>query len=196
MAHRLKKKRYFTNNLCDYDNTATEEAILSNYKSDLLQEIDNVVGIISKNVKPDPRAENGGLYVGLSGIAYGLFYASQSPHVADETRQLCLSLTTSYLKASLEYCSKKSESRNCTGTAFLLGHLGVYAFAAVFYSKTNEPTKSEEYLKKFISLHKMCKPVDFLACGGDELLVGRAGYLCGVLYLQQQLGDSVIPGER
>ena len=70
---------------------------------------------------------------------------------------------------------------------------GVYAFAAVFYHNKDNSEKSQHYLDKFISLHKMCTPLNFLECGGDELLVGRAGYLCGVLYLQEHLGKDVIP---
>ena len=194
MAHHLgRRKRYFTNHLHDFDTNLTKEAIQSNYKSDIIQEIDNIVGLIVSRVKADPRAEDGGLYVGLSGIAYGLFYTSQSSHLTAESRELCRTTAGKNLEASLEYCCKKSETKNCTGAAFLLGHLGVYAFAAVFYERTGDTAKSEEYVKKFVSLHKMCKPVDFLACGGDELLVGRAGYLCGALYLQQELGENIIP---
>ena len=148
---------------------------------------------INRNVVADPRAEDGGLYVGLSGIAYGLFHVSQCEHVSQELRDVCLATAGTYLHASLEYCTKRSEERNCTGAAFLLGHLGVYAFAAVYFSKCGDLEQSGVYVAKFVALHKMCKPVDFLPCGGDELLVGRAGYLCGALYLQQQLGEKTIP---
>ena len=191
--HFPRSKRYFTNHLQDFDDKLTKEAIQSRYRSDILQEVENVVGLIVSRVKADPRAEDGGLYVGLSGVAYGLFYASQSSHLSVEIKELCLTTAGKYLEASLEYCRKKSETRNSTGAAFLLGHLGVYVLAAVFYAKTGETEKSKQYIDKFISLHSMCKPVDFLSCGGDELLVGRAGYLCGALYLQQELGESVIP---
>ena len=191
--HIQRRKRYFTNHLQDFDSQLTKEAIQSNYRSDIIQEIDNVVGLIVSRVKADPRSEDGGLYVGLSGVAYGLFYASQSSHLTAEVRELCCTTAGKYLEASLEFCRKKSETRHCTGAAFLLGHLGVYVLAAVYYARTGDTSKSEEYVKKFISLHNMCKPVDYLACGGDELLVGRAGYLCGALYLQQELGENVIP---
>lgn len=192
--HLPQPRRYFTNSLKDYDGKLTEEEIQDKYKPDLLKEIDNVVGLITSRVRAEPRMEDGGLYVGLSGIAYSLFYVSQSQALSPETRQHCLKFSGTYLEASLEYCGKKSETKKCTGAAFLLGHLGVYAFAAVFYSRTGSQQKSDHYVEKFINLHKMCLPVDFLEIGGDELLVGRAGYLCAALYLQQELGEAVIPG--
>lgn len=36
-------------------------------------------------------------------------------------------------------------------------------------------------------------PVDFLSCGGDEFLVGRAGYIGGALWLQKVFGTPVVP---
>lgn len=36
-----------------------------------------------------------------------------------------------------------------------------------------------------------CSPVKFLDCGSDELFVGRAGYLTGLLYLNSKLGIEV-----
>ena len=193
MAHHLRERRYFSNHLQDYDGKLSEKDMQSKYKSDILKEIANIVEVINRNVTPEPRAEDGGLYVGLSGVAFGLFHVSQSEHVPQEIRDVCLATAGTYLHASLEFCSKKSEERRCTGAAFFLGHLGVYAFAAVYFSRCGDAAQSGEYVAKFIALHKMCKPVDFLACGGDELLVGRAGYLCGALYLQQELGASVVP---
>lgn len=44
-----------------------------------------------------------------------------------------------------------------------------------------------------MSLSSICSPVDFLACGGDELLVGRAGFLCGALWLEKVFGAPVVP---
>ena len=193
MSSKLGRLRYFPNHLTDYDGKATVEEIQTHYTPDLLQEIEHLIGLIRGNVKCDPRSEDGGLYVGLSGVAYALFRASQSEKLPGETRELCLELAGQYLAASLEYCEKKSESKKCTGVAFLLGHLGVYALAAVYFARTGDSAKKERYLEKFIGLHTMCKPVDFLACGGDELLVGRAGYLCGALWLHQQLGPDTIP---
>lgn len=52
--------------------------------------------------------------------------------------------------------------------------------------------ESKLYLDKFIGLAPILTPVDWLSCGGDEFLVGRAGYLAGVLWLRAKLGLKVI----
>ena len=38
--------------------------------------------------------------------------------------------------------------------------------------------------------------VDPLGCGSDEMLVGRAGYLSGALWLQKILGEVVVPHDK
>ena len=188
-------KRFFKNTLSPFDSQhlATEDDILNRYKPGLVKEIEKVVELLRSNVKPHPRQEDGGLYVGLSGISYSLFYTSQCLLLSPEIRQSCLTLAGKLLEASLEYCAKTSEERRKTGVAFFLGHLGVYAYAAVYFHTIGQASESKKYLDKFISLHEMCEPVDFLKCGGDEMLVGRAGYLCGVKFLRQNLNSEVVP---
>ncbi|MPC96121.1 LanC-like protein 3 [Portunus trituberculatus] len=51
--------------------------------------------------------------------------------------------------------------------------------------------ESKAYLNKFTALAPILIPVDWLSCGGDEFLVGRAGYLAGVLWLRTKLGGKV-----
>lgn len=50
---------------------------------------------------------------------------------------------------------------------------------------------SKIYLNKFIGLAHIVTPIEWLSCGGDEFLVGRAGYLEGVLWLRAKLGEKV-----
>jgi hypothetical protein len=51
------------------------------------------------------------------------------------------------------------------------------------------------YLKAYIDSAANCKPLNFLRCGGDELLVGRAGYLSGVLWLDKVFGRGTFPAK-
>lgn len=56
---------------------------------------------------------------------------------------------------------------------------------------------SKIYLNKFIGLAHIVTPIEWLSCGGDEFLVGRAGYLEGVLWLRAKLGVKVcLEGEN
>jgi membrane transport protein XK len=77
--------------------------------------------------------------------------------------------------------------------AFLLGKAGFYAVGAVLGKEMGNEKLVEESIKGFLEGAKVCKPINFLGCGGDELLVGRAGYLCGALWLQQKLGYMPVP---
>lgn len=52
---------------------------------------------------------------------------------------------------------------------------------------------TEENIKNYIEAGEVCKQPNFGKHGGDELFVGRAGYLCGALWLQQKLGYMPIP---
>lgn len=46
-------------------------------------------------------------------------------------------------------------------------------------------------LDKFAAIAEKLLPVDFLDCGGDEYLVGRAGYYAGILYLRRYFDKKV-----
>lgn len=79
--------------------------------------------------------------------------------------------------------------------AFLLGKGGHYAVGAVLGKLVGNQTLVDECIQKYVAAGDICKPVDFFSNGGDELFVGRAGYLCGALWLQQKLGYQPVPRE-
>jgi hypothetical protein len=54
---------------------------------------------------------------------------------------------------------------------------------------------ADHYLKAYIDSAANCKPLNFLRCGGDELFVGRAGYLSGVLWLEKVFGKGTFPAK-
>lgn len=66
---------------------------------------------------------------------------------------------------------------------------GVYAVAAVLYSKVGEAEKSEKYVEKLCSL---CSEVVSDESLSDELLYGRAGYLYSLLFVKNHLGDETV----
>lgn len=53
--------------------------------------------------------------------------------------------------------------------------------------------KAEEKLDIYIGHAKQYKPVNFLPYGGDELFVGRAGYVIGALWLAKVFGKPIVP---
>ena len=48
-----------------------------------------------------------------------------------------------------------------------------------------------KYLQAYAAAATHCQPIHFLRCGGDELFVGRAGFICGALWLRKTLGVDV-----
>lgn len=55
-----------------------------------------------------------------------------------------------------------------------------------------ENDQANQCFKRYSDAAPNCKPINFLRCGGDELFVGRAGYLCGILWLRKILGRDII----
>lgn len=89
----------------------------------------------------------------------------------------------------------RSRDERC---AFLCGNAGIYAVSAVISNFTQKADTLQSDIKNFEQGFEACKPVNYSEHGGDELLVGRAGYLSGVYWLNQTLqpkpfsGDAII----
>jgi hypothetical protein len=58
-----------------------------------------------------------------------------------------------------------------------------------------DKSNADLYLKAYIDSAANCKPLRFLQCGSDELFVGRAGYLSGVLWLEKVFGKGIFPAK-
>ena len=52
--------------------------------------------------------------------------------------------------------------------------------------------KKNHFIELFVSQKNICLPINFLSCGSDEMLVGRAGYLSGALWINQEIGSPVL----
>lgn len=46
-------------------------------------------------------------------------------------------------------------------------------------------------LKQFIAVKEYLKPLNWFEQGGDELFVGRAGFLCALSWLRKELKHEV-----
>ncbi|GLH07166.1 LanC-like protein 3 homolog [Gryllus bimaculatus] len=179
-------KRYFLNKLNDYD--GEEISVSENeWKQKLLQ----VVNVIKERQPPRVHDADGGLYVGVGGIGYMYYFLSQSPLCSVEKADF-VKKGLNYIDASLSYIDSHKGDHS-QKSAFLLGYAGIYAVAAVLNNSAGNKEAAEKYLRKYIKAADNCMPVHYLRCGGDELLVGRAGYLSGALWLEKELGNGTIP---
>lgn len=179
-----RSSRYFINNLKDFTpggNIKIPKDALQNQCYEYMQKITDQQTL-------NPKDCDGGLYVGLAGVSYAFYHLSQNPHFQKE-RQDFLSKSWHYLQPALSYAEK---GRNKRDAAFVLGSGGVYAVAAAVLKALGKDKDSDGYVERYASLADDCLERDYLGCGSDEILVGRAGYLAGVLFLQKVLGKQVI----
>ena len=79
--------------------------------------------------------------------------------------------------------------------AFLLGKAGANAIGAVFGKLFGDMDLYKKSLAEYVDAAKICKPIGFHPGGSDELFVGRAGYLLGALWIEQNLGGHYFPKE-
>lgn len=175
-----KMVRYFQNPFEDYKLGATT---LIN-REDLTHQIDEYLKNITKHLVPSRKTVDGGLYVGITGVAYMFYCLSQNSFLTDKKSVL--------LQKGVEYIKPALETSAGDKTSFLLGDAGTYAVAIVLYHEIGDE-QSCELLKSFKSLYNSYLHPKFLKCGGDELFVGRAGYLAGVLWISRELKAEIFP---
>ncbi|XP_022094787.1 lanC-like protein 3 [Acanthaster planci] len=187
--------RYFTNRLPDY--TAGSPVDIPH--AQLRGRVASIVDAVVQHVQPRHlRNCEGGLYVGAAGIAYALWYITQTGQFPKEALRY-QGLCKQYLVGSVEY---EKRNKKEAGASFLCGACGVDAVGALYdhtSSSQSEGSSSHaaaQFLESYANFAKICTPMNFLGpCGSDELLVGRAGYLCGVQLLAQKLGKQVLSQE-
>lgn len=125
-----KAKRYFVNNLPDYDGTPIplERELWVERCRDTVQRVFTHQGTAFDDCE-------GGLYVGVAGVAYMAHRISQSPHFVNERSKL-LTRAHNYMTHALSYADHPSvRGDRSVQAAFLLGNAGVWALAAVVASE-------------------------------------------------------------
>ncbi|KAK3741810.1 hypothetical protein QZH41_010444 [Actinostola sp. cb2023] len=185
----MQSSRYFPNRFADFSGTVGDISYVRGLIPQLLAHIE-------KQCPPQSRQnKDGGLYVGPAGVGYAFYYVAESG-VFPEQRQQLLMKALEYLKIAQEHAARISPQSNCgIGAAFLLGHSGVYAVSALVYHALGAQKERDEFYRSFLDMHHICKPANFFPYGSDELLIGRAGYLCGALELNRRLKPQTVPQE-
>ena len=170
-------KRYFDNPDLSKENL---ECIVdeSLWKSRLKELIDTMVA----NQKTSKRDLDGGLYVGAGGVAYMLWYISV------KLPELC-QLEAAKTLADIQL--KNCQPLTAQSVGFLLGDTGVFALSAAIATSAGDPLL-EQHVSSYRRAAQLLLAPDPLGVGSDELLVGRAGYLSGYLWLKHQVGLEVL----
>lgn len=177
--------RFFVNKLSDFVPGARVDINHDHWKQTILTIADSIVA----GMPPTFDNCDGHLYVGCAGVAYMFYYMANCDVFADKKQEL-LTRARNYSDVALSYAtSKKNRDQP---EAFLLGNAGTYVAGSLIYNDIGEKVASQELNKKYRALASSCQPVDYLGCGSDELLVGRAGYLSGALLLNRKFGEVII----
>jgi hypothetical protein len=168
-------KRYFKNVLSDNGD------ILSNCSDAFWKgKINYLVESISINASSSDEQI---LYIGTSGIAYMFYHLATSDKFKNESEIfLNKAITVLQLKGDIFY--PKSNGK------FLCGDAGINAVNASIYHLIGDSKMAEMYLthfKKGVADYRLTNLTE-----KDELFVGRAGYLYGVLWLEKVFGKKIV----
>lgn len=146
--------------------------------------IHNYVKIILQNTKSEITNCNkvrGDLYVGLSGIAFMFHKLSKS--------SIELDLNASDLACQYSNAASKTK-RSGKSISLLSGDAGIFMTSSVIKKSAQKSNKNEihEVLKGLKSFENP----EYLDDGQDEMLVGRCGYLLGILWMQREINEEIV----
>lgn len=128
---------------------------------------------IEKNFKPIEKHGGDGIYLGTAGVAYMFYHLSKIPLLSDR-KSTFLNKAVEYIKPALVVSGYLADKKKDV-PSFILGNCGVYAVASAIYNAVGDEYQSKHYRQLYNEAANYCKNPRFLACGSDELFVGRAG---------------------
>ncbi|KAK0041809.1 lanC-like protein 3 [Biomphalaria pfeifferi] len=178
----MPKFRYFTNRIEDY----SAHADVSVDKERWLSRIKSLIAEILEYIRGE-KSTDGGLYVGSIGVAYMLCYASEFEPLHDR-KMVYLNEASDVYKFNRNYFDRH-RPRDSDRTSFVLGEAGLNTVGLYFGSLTKNKSLVSTNLDQYLSLHKTFLHLN-MRCGSDELFVGRAGYLCGIYFIKNILGNQ------
>lgn len=185
----MSSVRYFENKYKDFGLTSEHSySINKNYWSNYIDE--NFIQCIRK-IKPKLSNCGGGLYTGNLGIIYAAFHVLKNGHCKKYEYEIrayiaeCLKVNQKYFISS---CNQENE-------VALLGKGGLYIASCINSKISGDQQGVFKYAQLYGNNAKICQPIDFLNKGSDEIFVGRAGYLCGLLYLKKHLNIEPVAKE-
>lgn len=169
-------KRFFKN----VYNDSEENISITSLK--IKDKINNLVECISKNVLLSSKNT---LYTGTSGIVYMFYHLATSNEFKNDSKF--------FLNSAIEILKLKQNNFNQKKLGqFICGDAGVNAVNAAIYHQTGNEKLAKMYLEYFLHGVSVCKPIGSLNPGEDELFVGRAGYLYGILWLEKVFRNKII----
>lgn len=164
--------RHFVNKYSDYDDKIP-------LKIDTLK-IQRLIENYVKNILQNKIFNDGDIYVGTCGIAT-MFLKLHQAQVVEGLNCTSLQHAKNFINHAKGSIGKKPED----SVSFLCGNSGVYAVSSVINENLGDHHAASQDLNQFLMGNSVCQRMVFNRYGCDEILFGRAGYLSGIYWLNQ-----------
>ncbi|XP_050420885.1 lanC-like protein 3 homolog [Adelges cooleyi] len=174
-------KRYFKNTFSN-----TTPAVLNTSLDYWRERLHSLIEYVGQN---SAECNDNDLYTGSTGVAYMFLNLAKSDGFKNDSAR--------FLNKAIEILNLRAATHSSSKSAcqFICGEAGVNAVSAAVYHHFGDEVLATQYLESYKKGASICKPIDFFKPGGDELFVGRAGYLSGVLWLEKIFGKQILANE-
>ena len=190
--------RYFTNTFL---NSESEVEFRENFNQNLWKnylEASFLQCMSAYKPKSSHKYCDGGIYVGSLGLifpAYKILQCNILPSHENQIKKYILDV----INANEKYFNDNdSNTKSTEEVGFLLGMIfikcirknsfklsliyykgkgGLYLLASLAFKLNDDLNNELNYAYKYANASSICKDIDFLKKGSDEMFVGRAGYL-------------------
>jgi hypothetical protein len=121
----------------------------------------------------------------ISGIAYMFLKLHQSPLAT--SFPAALRNAKMFIEHSKKFISKKEQDK----ASFLCGNSGIFTVSAIINHTQNQVSEYNEDKKNLMAGFQICQKINYNKYGSDEILFGRAGYLSGLYWFNQNVQDKI-----
>jgi lantibiotic modifying enzyme len=170
--------RHFVNNYPDFNGSVAIDAV----------KIKRLIESYSNKILQNRNYSDGDLYVGTSGIAY-MFLRLHQSRVVEGLNQSALQDAKMFIDHAKHFLRNKPED----SVSFLCGNAGINAVSAVISAELGDLQAAQYDLNQFLAGVSVTQKINFNRNGNDEILFGRAGYLSGILWMNQNLPQRISP---
>lgn len=189
MSRRTARSRHFNNPYPEFDSLQWSNADAVRQR---LESLMSQVSLISHHIREHATGDDadGSLYVGPAGIAFAFYHKAMNFQQGGPQQRDDLLTAKRFSDFNLEYAR---QCRRPMSPGFLLGESGAVAISAAINHALGDREAANHDAQRFSHFSQTFLPLEVYSYGSDELLVGRAGYICGALWLNRVMGRPVVP---
>ncbi len=185
--------RYFKNPYEDFQGYKQHPIVDGLYsQEEASTRIGDIVAKIDENKAAIAKDKDGGVYTGPMGVVYAFMHVADSGVMGKEGAKYLMEAADAWSRACMDYIVRKSERVDDEKrVGFLFGLAGTYVVDAAIAKRVEEEERMMKDIRRF---DQTIEPMLKKNFHSDELLEGRAGWLCAALWLRKTLDiDEVVP---